>query len=210
VERTGLRGVLPARSAPRRAAVPSHLGPPPAFCVPKARWHSAYPACRDTSLKKELLKRSSASFEKREGVEEQRVFLCSCSSIRQEGGLCCALARPFVWEDHGWVLLCEPPSPHQLFRAATAPGLHCTKIPPLATGLYLTLHAPATTPTGALPSLFPQYDAFFCLQTRRRGSNALPSTLLKGPEQASQSSARTYCKCFQTPAESAGRQGVFF
>lgn len=86
------------------------------------------------------------------------------------------------------------------------PVPHCLKILAL---FCLAFHVPTTTLMGALPSLFPKYDTFFCLQMHRKRSNTLPSMLLKGPKQASQTSARTYCKCFQTPAESTVKQGFF-
>lgn len=100
-----------------------------------------------------------------------------------------------------------PPSHHERFWAGMVPVPHCLKILAL---FCLTFHAPTTTLMGALPSLFPKYDTFFCLQVHRKGSNTLPSMLLKGPKQASQTSARTYCKCFQTPAESTVKQGFFW
>lgn len=78
-----------------------------------------------------------------------------------------------------------------------------------STVFCLAFHALTTTLMEALPSLFPKYDTFFCLQVQRKGSNTLPSMLLKRPKQASQTSARTYCKCFQTPAESTVTQGFF-
>lgn len=212
VERTGLRRVLPARSAPSHAAVPFHLGLPGflcgeievAFSLPSLPWNPP----------------------QERAVEE---ILCLIWKVgRGERAATISLPSLLLYQHQagGRALLClstwiqlESPRLDSSLRTlqsslallswnGTRATLHQTL--PLSTVFYLAFHAPTTAPMGALPSLFPKYDTFFCLQMQRKGSNALPSTLLKGPKQASQSLARTYCKCFQTPAESAVRQGFFW
>lgn len=212
VERTGLRRILPARSAPSRAAVPFHLGFPGLFCgetevafsLPSLSWSVP----REWSVEE-----MSASCEKWEGVEEQQVLLCprfSCSSVRWGGG---GSAVPQHLNSAGEPtagFFCETPpvtvsiselERHQGYTASKS--YHC----PLCFILPFTL--PLQLQREPYPRCFPNMTHSSAYKRRESVQTRFPARCWKGQSRQAKAQLGPIANVFK-PLQRAQSSRVFF